>query len=195
MKKVVSETIDGSIKDIIQLKTLDNSLEFSQMYDALEDTPRSFQLKLVDALNSLGETMGVPPEEAFNKVLCKSDDENEDVKKKLYNWWRAFFEVLGKCDRIPADRVQEFDQKVDDLMAEIMKVGDAEATSEEEPVLESEEDEAEPGYEQATKDDEDKMLADMEFAIQHIGEVANKVKAVVNFINPYCGTEVNESGD
>lgn len=195
MKKVVSETIDGSIKDIIQLKTLDNSLEFSQMYDALEDTPRSFQLKLVDALNSLGETMGVPPEEAFNKVLCKSDDENEDVKKKLYNWWRAFFEVLGKCDRILADRVQELDQKVDDLMAEIMKAGDAEATSEEEPVLESEEDEAEPGYEQATKDDEDKMLANMEFAIQHIGEVANKVKAVVNFINPYCGTEVNESGD
>ena len=195
MKKVVSETIDGSIKDIIQLKTLDNSLEFSQMYDSLEDTPRSFQLKLVDALNSLGETMGVPPEEAFNKVLCKSDDENEDVKKKLYNWWRAFFEVLGKCDRIPSDRVQEFDQKIDDLMAEIMKAGDAEATSEEEPVLESEEDEAEPGYEQATKDDEDKMLANMEFAIQHIGEVANKVKAVVNFINPYCGTEVNESGD
>ena len=165
------------------------------MYDALEDTPRSFQLKLVDALNSLGETMGVPPEEAFNKVLCKSDDGNEDVKKKLYNWWRAFFEVLGKCDRIPSDRVQEFDQKVDDLMAEIMRAGDAEATSEEEPVLESEEDEADPGYEQATKDDEDKMLADMEFAIQHIGEVANKVKAVVNFINPYCGTEVNESGD
>ena len=194
MKKIVSETIDGSIKDIIQLKTLDNSLEFSQMYDALEDTPRSFQLKLVDALNSLGETMGVPPEEAFNKVLCKSDDENEDVKKKLYNWWRAFFEVLGKCDRIPAERVQEFDQKIDDLMAEIMRAGDAEATSEEEPVLESEED-AEPGYEQATKDDEDKMLANMEFAIQHIGEVANKVKAVVNFINPYCGTEVNESGD
>ena len=93
--KQISETIDGSIKDIIQLKTLDNSLEYSQMFDALEDTPREFQLKLVDALNSLGETMQVPPTEAFNKVLCKSDDGNEDVTKKLYNWWRAFFEVLG----------------------------------------------------------------------------------------------------
>ena len=29
MKKIVSETIDGSIKDIIQLKTLDASLEYS----------------------------------------------------------------------------------------------------------------------------------------------------------------------
>lgn len=193
MKKVVSETIDGSIKDIIQLKTLDNSLEYSQMFDALEDTPREFQIKLVDALNSLGETMQVPPTEAFNKVLCKSDDENEDVTKKLYNWWRAFFEVLGKCENIPNDRKTEFNQKIDDLMAEIMKAGDAEATDEEEPVMESSDDEY--GYQQATKEDEDKMLADMDFAIQHIGEVANKVKAVVNFINPYCGTEVNESGE
>ena len=163
------------------------------MFDALEDTPREFQLKLVDALNSLGETMQVPPTEAFNKVLCKSDDENEDVKKKLYNWWRAFFEVLGKCEKIPNDRKTEFNQKIDDLMAEIMKAGDAESTDEEEPVMESSDDEF--GYQQATKDDEDKMLANMEFAVQHIGEVANKVKAVVNFINPYCGTEVNESDD
>lgn len=29
MKKIVSETIDGSMKDILQLKTLDNSLEYS----------------------------------------------------------------------------------------------------------------------------------------------------------------------
>ena len=29
MKKIVSETIDGSMQDIIQLKTLDNSLEYS----------------------------------------------------------------------------------------------------------------------------------------------------------------------
>ena len=163
------------------------------MFDALEDTPRDFQVKLVDALNSLGETMQVPPTEAFNKVLCKSDDGNEDVTKKLYNWWRAFFEVLGKCEKIPNDRKTEFNQKIDDLMAEIMKAGDIEATDEEEPVMES--DDEGLGYQQATKDDEDKMLADMEFAIQHIGEVANKVKAVVNFINPYCGTEVNESGD
>ena len=188
--KQISETIDGSIKDIIQLKTLDNSLEYSQMFDALEDTPREFQLKLVDALNSLGETMQVPPTEAFNKVLCKSDDGNEDVTKKLYNWWRAFFEVLGKCEKIPNDRKTEFNQKIDDLMAEIMKAGDTEATDEEEPVMESSDDEF--GYQQATKDDEDKMLADMDFAVQHIGEVANKVKVVVNFINPYCGTSVNE---
>ena len=51
--KQISETIDGSMKDILQLKTLDNSLEYSQMYDALEDTPRDFQTKLIDALNSL----------------------------------------------------------------------------------------------------------------------------------------------
>jgi len=188
--KQISETIDGSIKDIIQLKTLDNSLEYSQMFDALEDTPRDFQTKLIDALNSLAQTMGCSPEEAFNKVLCKSDDENEDVTKKLYNWWRAFFEVLGKCEKIPKERVPEFNQKIDDLMAEIMKAGDAEATSEEEPVMES--DDEDLGYQQATKDDEDKMLADMEFAVQHIGEIANNVKAVVNFINPYCETTFNE---
>jgi len=130
----------------------------------------------------------------FNKVLCKSDDNNEDVTKKLYNWWRAFFEVLGNCEKIPKERVPEFDQKIDDLMAEIMRAGDAEATDEEEPVMEESDDE-DLGYQQATKDDEDKMLADMEFAIQHIGEVANKVKAVVNFINPYCETTFNEENN
>lgn len=30
-----TETIDGSIRNIIQLKTVDNSLEWSQMFDAL----------------------------------------------------------------------------------------------------------------------------------------------------------------
>ena len=50
--------------------------------------------------------MQIPPTEAFNKVLCKSD-EDEDVKKKLYNWWRAVFEVLSKC-QIPDDRVEEY---------------------------------------------------------------------------------------
>ena len=35
----INETIDGSIKDIIQLKTVDNSLEYAQMFDALTDTP------------------------------------------------------------------------------------------------------------------------------------------------------------
>jgi len=29
MKKKFTETIDGSLKDIIQLKTVDNSLEYS----------------------------------------------------------------------------------------------------------------------------------------------------------------------
>ena len=253
MKKIVLETIDGSIKNIIQLKTLDNSLEFSQMFDALEDTSRDFQAKLIDALNSLGETMQIPPTEAFNKVLCKSDEKNEGLRKKLYNWWRAFFEVLGKCEKIPSERVSEFNKKIDDLMAEIMKSGDAEDTDEDEPVMESSKPRFKKGdyvvvrngddarvlgyyrdrvdktiwyevwimdgnrtteypdedvyasrreyeakylyeeeYEQATKEDEDKMMADMDFAIQHLGEVANKVKAVVNFVNPYCETTFNE---
>ena len=310
------------------------------MYDALEDTPRDFQTKLIDALNSLGETMQIPPTEAFNKVLCKSSDD----------WWRAFFEVLGKCENVPTKRVSEFNQKIDDLMAEIMKAGDAEASTEEEPVMESSEQFSDeeimrlldrytelygwdiqdvrkaldgnisPGfrwaveqalpvaghpayaalvnrmgpvmveivrknkiykesckgqvnevmnyyepprkltpigkrtkpqfkrgdivvnsydercrvinvrwdkfegniyevwnmddksttdvpesklrgstmnenYEQATKDDEDKMMADMDFAIQHLGEIANKVKAVVNFINPYCEKTFNEENN
>ena len=34
--------------------------------------------------------------------------------------------------------------------------------------------------------EEDDMLKDFDFAVQHIGEIANKVKDVVNFINPYC---------
>ena len=182
------------MQNIIQLKTLDNSLEWSQMYDALEDTPRDFQTKLIDALNSLGETMQIPPTEAFNKVLCKSDDKNEGLRKKLYNWWRAFFEVLGKVvGNAPADKSVEFNQKMDDLMAEIMKAGDAEASTEEEPVMES--DDEELGYEQATKEDEDKMMADMDFAIQHLGEIANKVKAIVNFINPYCEKTFNEENN
>ena len=257
MKRRFNETIDGSIQNIIQLKTLDNSLEFSQMYDALEDTPRDFQTKLIDALNSLGETMQIPPTEAFNKVLCKSDDENEDVKKKLYNWWRAFFEVLGKVvGNMPKVKSAEFTEKMDDLMAEIMKAGDVEASTEEEPVMESTKPRFKKGdfvvvrngddarvlrayrdrvdksiwyevwimdgnrttefrdddvyasrkeyeakylyeeeYEQATKEDEDKMLADMDFAIQHLGEIANKVKAIVNFINPYCEKTFNEENN
>ena len=52
MKKTISETIDGSIKSIIQLKTLDGSLEYSQMFDALEDCPDEFKAKLAGALNS-----------------------------------------------------------------------------------------------------------------------------------------------
>lgn len=35
MRRVIKETIDGSIKDVVQLKTLDGSLEWSQMFDAL----------------------------------------------------------------------------------------------------------------------------------------------------------------
>ena len=128
--------------------------------------------------------MGIPPTETFNKVLCKSD-EDEEVKKKLYNWWRSVFEILSKC-KIPQERMDEFNEKVDDLMAEIMKAGDGAATDEE---LVAEE------YEQATKDDEDAMLADMKFAIGKIGEIANKVQDLINFVNPYCGTNVNESGD
>ena len=189
MKKRFSETIDGSIKNIIQLKTLDASLEYSQMYDALEDCPDEFKSKLIGALNSLGETMGVSPCETFNKVLCKSDD-GDDVKKKLYNWWRAVFEVLSNC-KVPDDRMDEYNQKVDDLMAEVMKAGDAAATDEqeEEGAVVAEE------YEPASLEDEAKMLDNMEFAIQHLGEVASKVQALVNFVNPYCGTEVNESGE
>ena len=76
--------------------------------------------------------MEIPPTECFDKVLCASDDENLDVKKTMYNWWRAFFEVLGKTSgNLPKDRETEFKQKVDALMAEIMKAGDKEASNEE----------------------------------------------------------------
>ncbi len=80
------------------------------MFDALQDTPRDFQTKLIDALNSLSQTMGVTPEDAFNQVLCASKDDNQDVKKKMYNWWRGFFEVLGKVSdgKVPKDRVSEY---------------------------------------------------------------------------------------
>ena len=154
------------------------------MFDALQDTSRDFQTKLIDALNSLSQTMGVAPEDAFNQVLCASKDDNQDVKKKLYNWWRAFFEVLGKVSdgKVPKDRESEFNQKIDDLMAEIMKAGDAES-KEDEVVMEAEED---LGYQQANKSDEDEMLKDFDFAVQHIGEIANRVKDIVNFVNPYC---------
>lgn len=75
-------------------------------------------------------------------------------------------------------------------MAEILKAGDGEATAEEEPDAVFAEE-----YEPASMKDEAKMLENMDFAIQELGEVATKVQDLVNFVNPYCGTEVNESGD
>ena len=50
----------------------------------------------------------------------------------------------------------------------------------------------EEDYEEADKTDEDEMLKDFAFAVQHIGEIANRVKDVVNFINPYCEKTFNE---
>ena len=187
----ISETIDGSIKDIIQLKTVDNSLEYSQMFDALEDCPDSFKSKLIGALNSLGETMETDPCDAFNKVLCASADEN--AKKKLYNWWKAVFEVVGKSEgNIPKDRLGEYEEKVDALVAEICKAGDNN-----EVVLED--------YEPADLEDEDKLKEGMQFAISKLGEVANKAQELVNFLNPYCNVDdfnednnmkkLNERGD
>jgi hypothetical protein len=40
--KRFTETIDGSIKNVIQLKTVDSSLEWMQMFDALNDCPADF---------------------------------------------------------------------------------------------------------------------------------------------------------
>ena len=156
------------------------------MFDALQDTPRDFQTKLIDALNSLSQTMEIAPEDAFNQVLCASNDKNQDVKKKLYNWWRAFFEVLGKIvGNMPKVKSSEFTEKMDDLMAEIMKSGDKESSGSNEVVLED--------YEEADKAEEDEMNKDFDFAVQHIGEIANKVKDIVNFVNPYCENVLSES--
>ena len=183
MKKIISETIDGSMKDIIQLKTLDSSLEYSQLFDALDDCPQDFKAKLIGALNSLGQTMGIPPTDVFNQVLCASEDEN--AKKKLYNWWRAVFEVVSKSvPNIPEDRRQEYEDKLDALISEICRAGDK--ASGNDVVLED--------YEPADIEEEDKLKEDMTFAISKIGEVAKKAEELVNFLNPYCGTEVNESG-
>ena len=182
MKTTISETIDGSMKDIIQLKTLDSSLEYSQLFDALDDCPQDFKAKLIGALNSLGQTMGIPATDVFNQVLCASEDEN--AKKKLYNWWRAVFEVVSKSvPNIPEDRRQEYEEKLDALISEICKAGDK--ASGNDVVLED--------YEPADIEEEDKLKEDMTFAASKIGEVAKKAEELVNFLNPYCGTEVNES--
>lgn len=194
MKRRFNETIDGSIKNIIQLKTVNNFLEWSQMYDALEDCPVEFINKLIQTLNSLGETMGVEPTQTFDKVLCNVNDNNEETRKKLYNWWRGVFEVLGSCkNSIPKDREDEFNEKVDALMAEILKSGDGQNTAEEEPEEEEggEEEVMLEEYEPADKEDETNMLADMKWAVGKIGEIANRVQELINFVNPYC--EVNES--
>ena len=172
----INETIDGSIKDIIQLKTLDNSLEYSQMFDALQDCPKDFQTKLIQTLNSVGETLQVSPVDVFNIVLCASNKgDDKDVVKKMYNWWRGVFEVLSKCD-VPDDRKKEYDDLVDALMAEISKTGNDVKVNEAE----------EYGYEHADIEDEDVMLKDMKFAISKIGEIANRVQDLINFVNPYC---------
>ena len=196
MKRRFNETIDGSIKNIIQLKTVNNSLEWSQMYDALEDCPVEFINKLIQTLNSLGETMGVDPAQTFDKVLCNVNDDSEETRKKLYNWWRGVFEVLGSCkNSIPKDREEEFNEKVDALMAEILKSGDGQNTAEEEPEEDEEGAEGqvmlEEEYEPADKEDETNMLTDMKWAVGKIGEIANRVQELINFVNPYC--EVNES--
>lgn len=172
----INETIDGSIKDIIQLKTLDNSLEYSQMFDALQDCPKDFQTKLIQTLNSIGETIHVSPVDVFNIVLCASNKgDDKDSIKKMYNWWKGVFEVLSKCD-VPDDRKKEYDDLVDVLMAQISKTGNDAQVNESE----------EYGYEQADIEDEDAMLKDMKFAISKIGEIANKVQDLINFVNPYC---------
>lgn len=186
MKTTISETIDGSMKDIIQLKTLDSSLEYSQLFDALDDCPQDFKAKLIGALNSLGQTMGIPATDVFNQVLCASEDEN--AKKKLYNWWRAVFEVVSKSvPNIPEDRRQEYEDKLDALISEICKAGDK-ASDDNEVVLED--------YEPADLEDEEKLKESMQFAISKLGEVANKAQELVNFLNPYCNADkFNEDND
>ena len=128
--------------------------------------------------------MKIPPTECFDKVLCASDNENHDVKKTMYNWWRAFFEVLGKLTdgRVPNVKVSEYNEKIDALMAEIMKSGDKEASGRNEVVLEE--------YEEADKEEEYDMLKDFDFAVRHIGQIANRVKDIVNFVNPYCESNI-----
>ena len=128
--------------------------------------------------------MKIPSTECFDKVLCASDNENPDVKKTMYNWWRAFFEVLGKLTdgRVPNVKVSEYNEKIDALMAEIMKSGDKEASRSNEVVLEE--------YEEADKEEEYDMLKDFDFAVRHIGQIANRVKDIVNFVNPYCESNI-----
>ena len=48
-------------------------------------------------------------------------------------------------------------------------------------------------YENASMKDQDEMLENMKFAIGKIGEIAKKVQELINFVNPYCESEVNES--
>ena len=87
------------------------------MFDALEDCPKDFQTKLIQTLRSVGETIHVSPVDVFNIVLCASNKENDkDVDKKMYNWWRGVFEILSKCDVLD-DRKKEYDDLVDVLMA------------------------------------------------------------------------------
>ena len=145
------------------------------MFDSLNDTPSDFQQKLIGALNSIGETNGIDPVDVFNLVLCGNQDQN--VKKKLYNWWRGFFDILSRCD-IPSESKKEYDEKIDALISEITKAGSSIDGNSVEVVSED--------YESASKEDEDKMLNDMKFAVSKIGEIANRVQDIINFVNPYC---------
>ena len=146
------------------------------MFDALEDCPKDFQTKLIQVLNSVADTIQVSPVDAFNVVLCASNKEaGKDAVKKMYNWWKGVFEILSKCD-VPDDRKKEYDDLVDALMAEITRTGN------DVPVNEAEE----YGYERASIEDQEVMLKDMEFAISRIGEIANRVQELINFVNPYC---------
>lgn len=221
------------------------------MFDALEDCPKDFQAKLIQVLNSVGETIQASPADVFNIVLCASNDENDkDVTKKMYNWWKAVFEILSKCE-IPDDRKAEYDDLVDTLMAEVSKAGDdAQVNESNDDVVyiiknkggynlcpsphsngdyEWDSDSAyaiqfdtkrraenfirrnafdsarvveiqksrlmQEEYEQANIEDEEVMLKDMEFAISKIGEIANRVQDLINFVNPYCQLVKESSGE
>lgn len=120
--RLISETVDGSIRDVIQLKTLNRSVEYRQMYEALAACPRVFVDRLVEALNSLGQSLGIDACSAFDVVLCGDLEQADRVK--MYNWWRGFFGTVARAE-IPKDREADFQAAVSDMVSEIMKAGSA----------------------------------------------------------------------
>ena len=174
--RVVSETIDGSIKNILQLKTLDSSLAYSQMYDALDSCPQEFKTKFIQGINSAAENANINPLDAFNQILCGGAE--DDAKEKMYNWWRGFFDVISKAE-VAAEDKGTYDTLVDAMIAEIVKFGDSSSQMAE-------------SYQEADIEDEKNMDSEFKFAASKIGAIADKAKAVIDFINPFCES-MNES--
>ena len=128
MKTTISETIDGSMKDIIQLKTLDSSLEYSQLFDALDDSKLPLLFRLLP--KELAAETFVEMDEEAQELLIQgfSDTELKEVVDELY-----VDDMVDIVEEMPANVVKRIlrsaDSETRKAINEILKYPDDSAGS------------------------------------------------------------------